>query len=268
MMLKSLDRSTLLEADAIHVWRVPLDKWSELLDSPRLPLSADELDRARKFHFDRDRGRFIVCRTRLRQILAYYVGADPRDLRFRYGEHGKPELCDDFNPRAIRVNVAHSSDMALIGVTLRNSIGVDIELIRQIANADEIVCSFFSTSEAAEYERLTPRERSRGFFNGWTRKEAFLKAHGGGLSYPLSAFDITLTPGMTPRLLRVRGDSLAAGRWSMFALEPWPGFAAAVIVERSESRLHTWEFIEGGSSSSSDSWSLPPQIRTCGFPRL
>jgi 4'-phosphopantetheinyl transferase len=203
-------------------------------------LSPEERARAERFHFARDRQRFVGARGLLRGLLGRYLGIEPAALQFAYGPRGKPSLMAEGGPGRLRFNVSHSGGLALLAFAWGRELGVDIEWERPVPEAESIARSHFSPHERAALSRLAPAERSRAFFRCWTRKEAFIKATGDGLSLPLDVFDVTLAPGEPARLLRVRGDEKEAGRWWMEDLEPAPGFAGALAVKGRPSRLACW----------------------------
>ena len=156
-------------------------------------LSADETERARRFAFERDRRRYIVARARLRQLLGERLGTAPESLRFVYEPHGKPALARRAGQRDVRFNLSHCGEIAAYAFAEGREVGVDIEEVRELPDADQLALRFFSRRERAAYLRLPRRERPRGFFNCWTRKEAFVKALGVGLSHSLEGCDVALT---------------------------------------------------------------------------
>jgi 4'-phosphopantetheinyl transferase len=194
-------------------------------------LSADESERAERFAFERDRRRYIVARARLRQLLGERLGAAPESLRFVYKPHGKPALARCPGQRDLRFNVSHCSEVAAYAFAEGRELGVDVEEVRELADADDIAMRFFSRRERAAYMRLSVRERPQGFFNCWTRKEAFIKALGEGLSHPLEAFDVSLAPGKPARLLRVGGVPASRCGWTLSSFVPGPGLVGAVAVQ-------------------------------------
>ena len=224
-----------------HVWRVALDQPDARVATLFALLSEDERRRAFRFHFDRDRRRFTVARGALRSILGSYLATPPERLRFGYSEHGKPFLRQP-QPLLLdlRFNVSHSDELALVAVTVATEVGVDVEKIRPDFAGLEIAERFFSPAEVRALRSLPIHLRSRAFFNCWTRKEAFVKATGRGLSFPLKAFDVTLAPGESPRLLRVENDDPA--RWSIFEVSPAPDFVGALVVESRDVLLMGWHW--------------------------
>jgi 4'-phosphopantetheinyl transferase len=194
-------------------------------------LSADETERAGRFAFERDRRRYIVARARLRQLLGERLGAAPESLRFVYKPHGKPALARCPAQRDLRFNVSHCGEVAAYAFAEGREVGVDIEEVRELSDADDIAMRCFSRRERAAYMHLPVRERPQGFFNCWTRKEAFIKALGEGLSHPLEAFDVSLAPGKPARLLRVGGVPASRCGWTLSSFEPAPGVVGAVAVQ-------------------------------------
>jgi 4'-phosphopantetheinyl transferase len=228
-----------LAADEIRVWCVELDAGLETkaaIDTAEAGaeldlLSADERERAARYVRARDRRRFACCRAALREILGGLLGQSPGSLRFRARGQGKPELADGLwsdGPPALRFNVSHSADLALIAVCRGRELGVDLEQIRSISEAERIVASFFTPSEQAEFSALADGAKSLAFIRGWTRKEAVLKGIGSGIG-GLSARHETgfatneLAGGFTPA-----APSPRVGEWQLWEAAPRRGFVAAV----------------------------------------
>ena len=229
-----------LAARDVHVWRVALDEPREIVDRLRQFLSLDELARADRFHFDKDRRHFIVARGYLRTLLSRYLNIFPAEIRFTYAEHGKPELAASM-AWELKFNLAHSGGLAAFAFTRVGEIGVDLEHIRPEFTGADIARRFFSAREVARLDRLPAAARPNAFFNCWTRKEAFIKAKGIGLSLALDQFDVTLAPDEPAALLRTRWDETEASRWSLQALDVGPGYVGAVAVESHGWELSCWE---------------------------
>lgn len=232
-----------LRLGEVHIWRVGL----ALSDADRVRvaglLSVEELERADRFRFDVHRHRFQTARGALRDILARYLAAtDPRDLVFETAEHGKPRLVQSGEAAGISFNSADSADLALIAVTRAAEVGVDLEKIVPERAGEKLAERFFSAAEAETLASLSPDVRIQGFFNCWTRKEAYLKAVGTGLLAPLDSFAVSLVPGEPPRLLFVDGDPAAPDRWSLAALHAAPGYAAAVAIEQTDWQISCWSW--------------------------
>lgn len=184
-----------------------------------------------QFAFDRDRDRFVVARARLRELLGSRLGVRPEAVELECGAHGKPALAGRFADTNLRFNVSHCDDIAGYAFSSGREVGIDVEAIRALPDADDIAARFFSRRENAAYQALEPRDRPLGFFQCWTRKEAFIKALGEGLSHPLDSFDVSLAPGEPARILRIESTPGDDRGWRLESLTPAPGFAAAVVTE-------------------------------------
>ena len=193
-------------------------------------LSDAERQRARRFAFDRDASRFILARSRLRQLLAGRLGVRAQAVEIEYGAHGKPVLSRQFADSDLHFNVSHCQHVAAYAFSYGHAIGIDVEAVRKISDADNIAARSFSQLENATYRTLKPSEKPLGFFNCWTRKEAFVKAVGDGLSMPLDRFDVTLAPGEPAKILRAEGTG-DASRWRLDSFCPAPGYVAAIASQ-------------------------------------
>jgi 4'-phosphopantetheinyl transferase len=227
--------------DEVHVWRAHIDVGGEHLAGFWSTLSEDERARAFRFHFETDRRRFVAARGFLRAILARYLKCAAGQLRFTYGANGKPALpATTAAAFALQFNLSHSDALALYAVASGREVGVDVERIRHDVAAEDIAGRFFSPREAACLRALPASARVEAFFNGWTRKEAYIKAKGTGLSLPLDSFDVSLPPGVQPALLRTSPDAAEADRWSLHALRPGAGFTAALVVAGRDAAVRCW----------------------------
>jgi 4'-phosphopantetheinyl transferase len=218
-----------LNRDTLHVWLVRLEVASPQLDELERTLSADEIARADSFYFERDRRSFVAARGILRTTIANYLATPPSALRFSYNEFGKPHLEGSREVCDLSFNVSHSGGLALIAIALARDVGVDIEVIDESVRTDEVAKHFFSASEVAALARLPQSLRTSGFFNCWTRKEAYIKARGMGLSIPLDSFDVTLIPGEPAALMRTE-DSLDVSNWKIENLEIDSRYAGAIAA--------------------------------------
>jgi 4'-phosphopantetheinyl transferase len=228
-----------LSAAEVHVWRIGLD--DELPAHARETLSADEHQRARQFRFSHLTQRFVAARAALRAILGRYTGIAPADLVFTYTARGKPAL--DVTPRrAVAFNLSHSGDIGLCAVTAGRDVGVDVERLREDHNPFDSIAPYFSVLERATLQGLDPRARREACYVCWTRKEAFLKARGDGLSIPLDAFDVSCAPSEPARILAVRGPAADRRQWTVFDVGPIERCAGAVVVEGADVRLQRWRW--------------------------
>ena len=217
-----------LEEGVAHACIVPLYAGPQTVRRMYALLSPAERVRAARFAFDRDRRTFVMSHGILRRVLGTVCHENPARLRFRQGLRGKPYLVDA--PPGLQFNLSHTEGFCLVGVTRGAAIGVDVERVRATDDMAALVRQCFSPAEQREYEALAAADRCRAFFKGWTRKEAFIKAIGDGLSYPLESFDVSLAPEQPARLLAIGGSPKSAAEWTMDALEPAPDVQAAVAV--------------------------------------
>jgi 4'-phosphopantetheinyl transferase len=219
------------------VWIASLDLGAEAVDRLGRLLSADEQARAARFRFRRDAMRFVVSRAVLRMILGEHLGVHPCLVSFTYGPRGKPGLAAPFDRSGLQFNASHSASLGVYAITEERRVGVDIERFQPLPDLEAIAERTFSPRERQALRRLPPAQRHQGFFNCWTRKEAYLKAIGDGLWHPLDRFTVSLAPHVSARLEHVEGDSAEAGRWTLEALAPAPGYAAAIAIEGRPSQL-------------------------------
>jgi 4'-phosphopantetheinyl transferase len=238
--LPSLDLK--LANDEIHIWCTSLDQPTSLLERLVCTLSIDERARAGRFYFEEDRKRFIIRHGILRMILGYYLGVKAGELQFSHGRNGKPRLADTFRNRTIPFSMSSSEGLALYGFTRNREIGIDVECVRDIPEMDQIAELIFSAAEALAYHALPEHLKREVFFASWTRKEAFLKATGDGLSRPLDKIELTVDAAKPARLLEMNGASRTACRWSIHDLKPTSGFAAAIVAEGQGFGLRCWQW--------------------------
>jgi len=196
-------------------------------------LSDAERERAARFAFQHDCRRYIVARARLRELLGARLAVQPQAVEFSYGPHGKPALAPRFADSALCFNVSHCEDVAVHALAVGREVGVDVEVVRALPDADAIAARFFSPRESEAYRALDPHHRPAGFFNCWTRKEAFVKALGDGLAYPLNRFDVSLAPGARARILRVGNTPGERCGWALQSFAPGPGVVGAVVFRAS-----------------------------------
>lgn len=226
-----------LSADDVHVWLAKLDDFS--VDSLKLLLREDELTRAAPFHFEKDRNHFIVARAWLRKLLAAYLGVGPRELRFSYAEKGKPAQ-EESQRSSLSFNLAHSGGMAIYAFSHHREIGVDLEFMREDLADEKIAERFFSAREIEDLRSLPAELRKRAFFDCWTRKEAYIKARGDGLSMSLDEFDVSFVPGSDAALLRNYKNPTEVARWSMKSLTVPEGYVAALVAEGQDWKLKSF----------------------------
>ncbi len=215
-----------LSPQQVHVWRVGLDRNSEEIHQFRAMLSQDERKRADRFHFEPDRNRFIVGRGRLRSLLADYLQVAPEGIEFQYSAKGKPMLANI--EQNLHFNLSHSGGLALYAIA-SEPVGIDLEQIRSLSDAEQLAKRFFMPAEAEAIAALPMAQKQAAFLNAWTRKEAYLKATGDGLA-GLDEVEVSLIPGMPATLLRIKGNSELASQWFISELHPHPDYVAAVAI--------------------------------------
>lgn len=211
----------------VDIWCWELDRLPAELAAWRPLLSVDESARAARFVFDRDRDRYIAGRAVLRRILGRYLAKDPADLRFCYNGFGKPWLVGE-RAWSLHFNLSHAGGVAALAVSHLHEIGIDIEERKPLK--EDIARRFFSAAEYRQLRQLSGQDHLEAFYRCWTRKEAFVKAHGEGLSLDLASFDVSLLKEETPRLLRLAGDIDAPSQWRMANLDVGPNLAGAVAA--------------------------------------
>jgi 4'-phosphopantetheinyl transferase len=232
-----------LEKNEIHVWRASLDLPAIEMHQLQTTLTQDERNRAARFYFQKDRERYIACRGFLREILGRYLNGAPSEIRLSYGPCGKPELASSMCRRDISFNVSHSHGLALIAIAREREVGVDIEYIRQGVEIESIAEHFFAPSENAVIRALTGCQQRETFYQCWTRKEAFLKARGDGMTCPLDQFEVSVEPGSPAALLSAHGDSRESMRWSLQELAIDDGYVATVAAEGQGWHVICWEWL-------------------------
>lgn len=186
---------------------------------------------------------FVVARGVLRMLIGRYLVQPPQDIVFTYSKYGKPALPLLQDGSNLQFNVSHSGGLALLAFCWDAAVGIDVERKRPLPHSEQIAERFFSEQENQIFKSLPAEQRSPAFFNGWTRKEAYIKAIGEGLSCPLDAFDVTLAPGEPARLLRIHGRKQAASAWSLHAFTPRPDYTAALAVTGRDWQLSFWQWL-------------------------
>jgi 4'-phosphopantetheinyl transferase len=229
-----------LAQDEVHVWCMALDQEPALVERFHATLTGDEQERAAKFYFPKDRQHFIVARGLLRLILGRYLDQAPTQLRFVYNAYGKPSL--EATP-SLHFNLSHSKGLALLGVSSDRELGIDLEYVRTDFPFEQVAKSVFSVPEQAILRSLPEAAKPEAFFNAWTRKEAYIKALGQGLSIPLDQFDVAFLPGEPAALREVRGTWANAHDWTLQHLAPAPDYAGAIAVAGSGWQMRCWRWV-------------------------
>ena len=239
-----------LRSGEIQIWRARLDADPATLGSYRETLSAEEKARADRFRFPADRDRFTAGRGILRAILARYLGIPAGDLEFCMNAHGKPSLAPGSGTADVRFNLSHSHGLALFAFTLDHEVGVDVELVRTTLKYESLAERFFSPQEVAGLRARPGSAQKEAFFHCWTRKEAYIKALGAGLSIKLASFTVSLASDPVACLPIISGDGPEAGRWWLRSLAPGDGYVGAVAAEGVDWSLTLWQWVNPGGALS------------------
>ena len=226
------------DRDVVCLWWANLDWTENEIASAWFELSPDERERADRYRRPIDRTRFIAARTCLRRILSSYLGLPPDLITFECGPNGKPRLTTDFAKHNVHFNVAHSQELAVFAIAVGQEVGVDLERIQSTVRCLELAAHFFAREEQRALEALAAENRVQGFYRCWTRKEAYLKALGAGLSLPLDSFVVSLSQEDMPICVR---DSLRSPNCcTLMDISPNPNFAAALAILNPPKPSHAW----------------------------
>lgn len=221
-----------LDTRTIHVWIVRTSGASPAaLGQLREILAPSEKERAARFRFDHLQRSFVAARAALRILLGRYIELGPADLRFEYGANGKPLLRA---APAIHFNASHAGGIALFGFARTSEIGIDVEHIRAVADMEDVARRFFSAGEYEDLMTVETAKREQAFFRCWTRKEAYIKAVGDGLSLPLDSFRVTLRPAQPARFLHLPTGPRAVSTWTLRDLNVETGYVAALAYPGEE----------------------------------
>jgi 4'-phosphopantetheinyl transferase len=233
-----------LNAGEIHVWRAWLSKL--VINNRETLLSKDEKTRADRFYFERDRDDFIAARALLRILLGKYLQTSPHVLRFAYSEYGKPVLMNDANHGGLCFNVSHSNGLVLYALSRNRQVGIDVESIKTDVAGERIAERFFSPDEAKILKSCPEPAQATVFFNCWTRKEAYIKAVGKGLTFPLDHVEVLSVTNHERAVLSIKNDPIETARWSVSDIFPAHGYAAALVAEG-----HDWliKYLDWSESS-------------------
>ena len=238
----SAPKDLVLADTEVHVWRARLERPVSQVRELRDTLTDDELDRANRFSFAIDRQRFIVARATLRSILSRYLTIAPGHLRFYYNPYGKPFLDPVSHSQLLNFNLSHSGSTAVYAITRNREIGVDVERVRPGFAYEEIAERFFSANEVSILNTTPIEKKLEAFYSCWTRKEAYIKAHGKGLSRVLDSMDVSLAPWERSRLLTTKHEPLARSVWTFLDLRPGTGYTGALAIQGTGCKIRYWEW--------------------------
>jgi len=240
----------LLGPDDVHLWWLDLAAPPVPIEALEQVLDEGERQRAARFHFDVHRRRHIAAHGQMRVLLGAYLGLPPQAVAFELEERGKPRLAAAHASRAahtadpsspqLTFNLSHSADQGLLAVSLGATLGADIEVQHPLNDLEALARSHFTGAELLELHGLTEDRRHDGFFAAWTRKEAYVKALGAGLSVPLDSFEVALHPDRPAALRTIDGSTQGALAWTLWAARPTPGSWAALAVRTPGARVRTF----------------------------
>lgn len=226
--------------DEVHVWAASLNQPSPMVSRMSWELSQGERARAGRFHSLKDRNRYVVAHSALREILGRYLNLAPAEVHLCTLHDGKPALAQELRGDRLEFNLSHSHEVALIAVGKGRRLGIDVEYIRAELPGEEIAERFFSPLETALLRSLPQGVRLAAFFTGWTRKESYIKARGNGLRKPLDQFAVVIAPDQPAALLHDEADQHAILHWSLRSLDVGLKYAASVAVEGQGWSLRRW----------------------------
>lgn len=236
----------ILTRDLVHFWYGDLEANRAMLPAYLKLLAKDEVKRASNYKFQKDRECYVISRGILRILLGNYLAVGPDKVEFVYSEYGKPSLAT--NTR-LKFNCSHSANLVVLGFALGCEIGVDVEHIKTDFDVFDLAINFFSQSEIESLERR-PEQLYRSFYRCWTRKEAFIKAKGSGLSFPLDSFTVSLEDDENAKLLETHWDVNEAVEWKVFSFVPMADYMSAVVVRSKEASIvyRNWDSfsLQGG----------------------
>jgi 4'-phosphopantetheinyl transferase len=233
-----------IEPGTVHVWKSQFEFDALLSSEFRGCLSKEEIEKARRFVSRSDQDRYVFSHGLLRTILGGYLCCDPRQLNYNTNQYGKPFLISSFRDTEIRFNLSHSRDMTLVAISCGIEVGIDIEYMREIEDARDIVNQSFSSHERQIFNALPPAELEEAFYAFWTSKEAFLKGIGNGLSYPLDRFSILFSNTTNGGVVNISNGLIDANHWNVLRLFPGDGYAGALAMEVPATTLKFYEYFK------------------------
>lgn len=230
-----------LMGSEVHIWTLPTRASLAVAEMFELVLARDELDRAGQYRFSHLRESFVIARGALRCLLGRYLDIHPTRIRLIYGSNGKPALEAGAH---LQFNMTHSGGLAAVAITEDCPIGLDLEKIRPLSDMQQIADRFFCSEEAAEIMSLPPGDREHAFFRCWTRKEAYIKAIGDGLSAPLDGFRVTVLPSVRAHFVHLGHGTTDADAWTLHDLCMAPDYAAALAYRDRQRSLSIFPIVD------------------------
>ncbi len=229
----------------VHVWSARLISTQNKFEVFYGTLSTDESNRAESFVQERDRNRYIIARGILRELLGHYLGMAPEQVCLSYGANGKPHLADSLAGSGLEFNLSHAANSAVYAFANRTQVGIDIEPFNKGLAWRELAPIVFSGREQAELAEIPEDDKAEAFLRGWTRKEAFVKGCGAGLSLDLNAFDVPLGRLENPSPVQLSNKQKQSDVWWLCPIDPIADFVAALTVNGAPLRVIANRWIDG-----------------------
>ena len=231
----------IISSNKVHIWRYYPEETNSQMETLQDTLSADELARSEKFHFEKDRKKFILTRGILRKLLGCYLNKNPQQIRFDYTSFGKPFLAIDSENSNISFNLTHSGEIVLYAISCNQELGIDVEQVRDHTDVMAIAKRFFSQREIGQMEKANEKNRTQLFFRYWTRKEAFVKALGKGVSFPMERLDVSLINKFLP-IIKLPAENNETAYLNVKDLFPGDGYVAAIATEVNDPEISCWHY--------------------------
>ncbi len=224
--------------------------WRGIVDIPSIDLqvywetlTADEQERAQRLRFPQHRNRFISARGMLRKLLGYYLSLAPQDIELKIGLQGKP-FVQSRDPNQLYFNVSHSQKLVLIAFSNSSEVGIDVEGPKSRLDYRAIAKRIMNEQEASWFHHLPESKQRSAFFTCWTRKEAFVKTHGKGLTFPLRDITVSFLPGQPASILKVNNPELNSLSWSIYSIYARPQYTGALVVADKSQSIKYWDYQE------------------------
>lgn len=227
----------ILKPNEVHIWAINKKEHINKLPLYWDILNTSEKEKAAKFRFESDHNCAVISRGILKNILGNYLNKTPKNIEFKLGEYGKPTLKETSD---IEFNISHSKDSIVMAFTQKNKIGIDVEYTKKDIEVKKIASHFFAEEEVTSLLALKESYHKQAFYNCWTRKEAFIKALGCGLSFPLDKFVVSLDCSKEAQLIATKWDKKEKEKWFLKAFEPDKDYIGAVSVKGKVTNMEFW----------------------------
>ncbi|MFS4467938.1 4'-phosphopantetheinyl transferase family protein [Maribacter sp. 2210JD10-5] len=228
-----------LHTGELIIWTIDLSESKKGINFFNSILNKAEINKANAFRFDKDRDCYVITRGLLKTLLGFYWNKRPDQIELEYNSFGKPRLPSRYG---LKFNVSHSQNFSVICFLKDAEVGIDIENCKRDINLMDLAENFFSKKEVENLKKLPFLERDRAFYRCWTRKEAFIKAEGSGLSFPLKQFAVSLDNDLEAELLNTYWDEKSKDNWTLKSFVPAEGYLAAIATKGKIDRyvFHEW----------------------------